>query len=95
MLTVGDISDQGKEHERPRQRIHERLPQLIPLEVLIADSLLIDPDALDRQQAVLVTQPPRVELVIRHGEVEDDANNHGQQPREQEDNLPRLDAAAV
>jgi len=64
-LTVGYISDESVEEECPAQRIDQRLLQLIPLEVLIAHTLRINPDTLNRQNPILLAQPPTVQLVIR------------------------------
>jgi len=65
-LTVRDISNERVKEERPAQRIDQRLFQLIPLEVLVTHALRIDPDTLNCQNPILLTQPPTVQLVIRH-----------------------------
>lgn len=92
---IGDIRNNGVEEERPGHRIQQCLFHLIKLEMLISNTLLVNSDTSDRQHAVLLLQPPRVQLVIRHNPQEHDAQTNRQQPSHQEDNLPRLNRRAV
>lgn len=93
--TIGDIGHKGIKGKGPRQRIQERLLQLIKFEVLIADALLIDADSLDGEDAVPRLQPPSVELVVRHDEKEDNAQHSGQTAVDEEDDLPGGDGRTV
>ena len=94
-LTVGDVSDERVEEECPAQRIDQRLFQLIPLEVLVTHTLRINPNTLNSQNPILLTQPPTVQLVIRHYPQKRDTKTRSKQSRNQENNLPRLHDSSV
>lgn len=81
-LTIGDIANKGVEDHSPHQRILERLLELIHLEVLVAHSLLVDPDPLHSLQPLPFRQEAGVQLVVRHHKQEDDTHRR----REQADN---------
>lgn len=90
LLTVGDVGDESIKHKHPCQRVRERLLELIELPMLIPNTLPILSDPFNRKHPVFFTQPPRVELVIRHHEPENNTHGHRQQPRQQKHNLPSL-----
>lgn len=56
--------------------------------MLVADALLVDPDSLNCENAILLAQPSSIELVVRNDEQEDDADRHSQKSSKEEDNLP-------
>jgi len=94
-LTVGDVSDERVEEECPAQRIDQRLFQLIPLEMLVTHTLRINPNTLNCQNPILLTQPPTVQLVIRHDPQERNTKTRRKQSRNQENNLPGLHDSAI
>lgn len=59
--------------------------------MLVADTLLVDSDSLNSQEAFFLGQETSIELVIRHEIKEEASNNNSQESSDQEDNLPRLD----
>lgn len=93
--TVGDISDQRKEEERPGDRVQESFLDLVELEMLVTNSLLVFTHTRDSQYPVLFLQPACVQLVIRYYPEENKAERDGQETRHEEDNLPRLNGGAV
>ena len=62
------VCDKSKEEESPGEWIEQSFSKLVPLEVLVTNTLLIDPDTFDTEDAVLLTQPTGVQLVVRYCE---------------------------
>jgi hypothetical protein len=73
--TIRNIGYQRVENKRPSQGICQSFAELIPLEVLVANTLLIDTNTLNGKNAVFLAQPTSVELVVGHSEQENNANN--------------------
>lgn len=92
--TVGNVSNERIEEERPAQGICERFLQLIELVVLVSNPLLVHPHTLDRQYLILLAQPSAVELVVRHNPEEEEANAGSEQAGDKKDDLPRFDDRA-
>lgn len=92
--TIWNISNERIKKERPAQRVSHRFLELVELVVLVSNSLLIDAHTLNSQDLVLFTQPPAVELIIRHNPKEQEAHASRQHSSNKEDNLPRLDDRA-
>jgi len=90
--SIWDISNKRNEEERPCHRVHQRLLHLIELEMLISNTLLINPDSRNSQNPIFLLQPPRVQLAIRHDPEEYKSQRNSQQARAQEDDFPRLDS---
>lgn len=66
------LSSQRRQHQTPkgvvRHRLYgvlQRLYELVPLEVLVADALLVALDARDGEDAVPLPQPARVQLAVQ------------------------------
>jgi len=57
--------------------------------------LLILPNPLNRQNLILLTQEPRIKLIIRDDEEEDNANHNRQQACPQEVDLPAFNGGAM
>lgn len=75
--TIGNISNQRIQKERPRHWVQQRLLNLVRLEMLIPDSLLVFAHASDGQHAVFFLQPPGVKLAVRDHPVENSAQGDG------------------
>lgn len=86
--TIWYVRDQGVEEECPGHRVEQRFLELVPLEVFVAYSLLIDADALQSQDAIFLLQPASVKLVVRNREEEDNSNSSSHQAGRQEQYLP-------
>lgn len=63
--------------------------------MLVAHALLVDADALDGQDFLLVGQEARVQLVVGHDVEEDAPDQGGKQADDQEKELPGLDRDGV
>jgi hypothetical protein len=63
--------------------------------MLITDSLLVNPNASYGQHSILFLKPARIQLIIWHNPVEDQAQQDSQHTGEQENDLPRFDRRAV
>lgn len=87
---VGYVRDQAVEHKGPGHRVRQGFFELIELEMFIAHALLVHPDALYRENLLLLCEESGVHLIIRHNEEEDGADESGKQPYDQEQQLPRL-----
>lgn len=64
--------------------------ELIELEMRIPDALVVHPNALDSQDAILLAEPATIQLIVGHRPQEDEPKERGQQASGQEDNLPWL-----
>lgn len=93
--TIRNISNQRKKEERPCHRVQQSLFNLVQLEMLVANSLLVDAHPRDSQDPVFFLQPARVQLVIWDNPEEDAAQHDGQQTRYEEDDFPGFDGGAV
>lgn len=87
---VGYVRDQTVEHKGPDHRVRHGFFELIELEMLVAHALLVHPDALYSEHFLLLCEESCIHLVIRHNEEKDGANESGEQPYDQEQQLPRL-----
>lgn len=56
--------------------------------MLVSHALLIDPDPLNSQDLFFLREEPCVHLVIGHDKQEDDADEGGEQPDDQKQQLP-------
>lgn len=59
--------------------------------MLVADTLLIDTDSLDRENLLVLRQPLRIELIVGHEEEEDDAHQCREEAGSEEQDAPALD----
>ncbi len=66
LLTIWDVGDQSIEAESPSQGIRQTFLELIHLEVLIANSLLIDSNPPHCHDPLLLGQELSIQLIIRH-----------------------------
>lgn len=92
---IGDISRQGVKAKSPGQRIQERFFQLIPLEMFVTDTLLVDTNSLDGEDAIARLQPPCIQLIVRNDEEKHHAQSRRQAAVDQEDDFPGRDGCAV
>ena len=86
--TIRYISNHRIEKESPSHRIHQRLFHLIQFEMLIPNTLLVNPHTRNGQHAVFLLQPPCIQLVIRDDPEKDGTQEDGQEPRAQKDDFP-------
>lgn len=93
--SVGNIGDQSVEDEGPCKGIQESFLELVELEVLVADTLLVDADTLDAESSVIFAEPASVELVVRHDEKEDDADGNSNKPCDEEYDFPGSDGGRM
>ena len=93
--TIGDIGYQRVKDKSPGQRVCQSFTQLIPLEVLVTNTLLVDTDTFDGKDAIFLAQPSSVELVIRYREKEYHADCSGQKSSKKENNLPASNGSWV
>jgi hypothetical protein len=93
--TIGDIGHQRIEDKSPSQRVRQSFTQLVPLEVLVTDTLLIDTDAFNGKDAIFFAQPSSVKLVVGYREEENYTNRSGQQPSKKENDLPTSNGSWV
>jgi len=93
--SIGNIGNKSIEKESPSHRIQKRLLNLIQLEVLVSNTLLVNADTSNSQDAIFLVQPARIELVIWHNPEENQTKTNGQQAGNKEDDFPRLDGGAV
>jgi len=56
--------------------VRKRLAELVPFEVLVADTLLIGLYTLDGKEPVPLAQPPTVKLAVRDDKKEDDSDEN-------------------
>lgn len=75
---IGYICNQSIEGKSPCERVEKCFFQLVELEVLVADTLLIDSHPFDSKLTVIGTEPASIELVIGHEDEEQGANRHCQ-----------------
>lgn len=92
---IGNIRNQRIEEEGPGDRVQESLLDLVQLEVLVTDTLLVDAHPGNGQNPILLAQPARIQLVIRHNPQENQTQRDSQQTGDEEDNLPRSDQGSV
>jgi hypothetical protein len=92
--TVRYIGDERVEEERPAQRVKQSFFQLVKLEVLVSDSLGVDSNTLNSQDAIFLAQPTAVELIVRYDPEEENTNAGSQESSYQENNLPGLDGGS-
>jgi hypothetical protein len=92
---IRNIRHKRVERESPSQWVHQGLLQLIHLEVLVSNTLLVDPDSFDGQDSVTRLQPSSIELVVRHDEQEDNAQTCCETAIDQKYDLPGCDCCAM
>lgn len=63
--------------------------------MLIPNTLLVDSHTGNRQQPVLLLEPPGVQLAVRDNPEEDQSQRDGQEARHEEDDLPGVNSRAV
>lgn len=93
--SVWNIGDQSVEDECPCKGVNESFLELIGLEMFVADTLLVDTDALNAESSVFFAEPASVELVVWHHEEEHDADGNGKEACDEEDDLPRSDGGRM
>ena len=63
--TIRDIGNERIKEECPGHRIQQRLLHLVQLEVLVTDTLLVDPHPRDGEHTVFFLEPPSIQLAVR------------------------------
>jgi len=94
-LTIWNISNQCIKEEGPAKRVQQRFFELVELEMLVADTLSIHSDSLERQDAVFFAEPTAIQLVVWDSPEKKDADGGSEQSRDKKYNLPWLDCCAV
>jgi hypothetical protein len=92
--TIRNIRDQRKEEKCPTQRIRQCFLELIPFKVLIAHTLIVRANALNRQNTIFFAQPPAVHLIVRYNPEKQEAKSNCQKACDEEDDFPGLDGSS-
>jgi hypothetical protein len=88
---AGWVLTKSVEDEGPYHGVSHGLLELVSLEMLITDPLLVDADALDGHEALILRQELGVELVVGHNPEEEHADGGGEEADYEEEQLPGLD----
>lgn len=92
---IRNIGNEREEKESPGHWIQKGFFDLIPLEVFVTDTLLVDSHASNRPNTIFLGQPTGIQLAVWDNPKEKKAQGNSEQSCEKENNLPRFNSRSV
>lgn len=90
MGSIGDTECKLKEHQQQHVWVLDNLPDLLPLEVIVLHTSLVDPDSIDGIDALLFGEKSCVLGGVGKEDGQDDGPDKGDETEDDKEPLKRV-----